>query len=147
MRYQYLFVLLLVTSPILLSAQEKIDWKLLSKVRFKTDYIEDLGAYYLKPKFSNDVLEFEGKEVTLTGYFIPFNEQKGFYVLSKNPLSSCFFCGAAGPETVVELQLKQLARRHFRMDEILTFKGELALNTNDLDHCNYILKNAEPYEP
>jgi len=59
----------------LASAQENIDWKLLSKVRFKNDYIEDFGAYYMKPKFSKAVEAYEGKEVILSGYFIPFNEQ------------------------------------------------------------------------
>ena len=145
---KYLYAVLFISlSSLPLPAQEEIDWKLLAKVRFTTDYIEDLGAYYMKPKFSRAVKAYEGKEVVLSGYFIPFNEQKMFFILSRNPLSSCYFCGAAGPETVVELQLKPEAVQRFRMDERLTFKGTLGLNVHDLDHCNYILKNAEPYEP
>ena len=147
MRTRTCFILLICLTPLLASAQENIDWKLLSKVKFRTDYIEDLGAYYMKPKFSKEVEAYEGKEVILSGYFIPFNEQKMFFILSRYPLSSCYFCGAAGPESVVELQLKPEAVRRFRMDEQLTFKGILELNVHDLDHCNYILKNAEPYEP
>ncbi|MCB9267631.1 MAG: DUF3299 domain-containing protein [Lewinellaceae bacterium] len=143
----YWLTILIVLIALPLSAQEKIDWELLAKVRFKTEYIEDLGAYYLKPKFSGAVASLEGREVILSGYFIPFNEQQMFFVLSRYPFSSCYFCGAAGPESVVELQLKLEALRKFRMDERLTFKGTLLLNANDLDHCNYILKNAEPYEP
>ncbi|HKK79252.1 MAG TPA: hypothetical protein VJ933_06465 [Phaeodactylibacter sp.] len=144
---RYCFTLLICLTAFLAAAQENIDWKLLSRVRFKTDYIKDLDAYYMKPKFSKAVEAYEGKAVILSGYFIPYNEQNMFFVLSRYPLSSCFFCGAAGPETVVELQLKPEAVQRFRMDEQLTFKGILELNVHDLDHCNYILKNAEPYEP
>ena len=127
-----------------IEAQEPIDWKTLADVRFKSQYSKDLGAYYLIPKFGSNVSKLDGQEVILSGYFIPFNEQQKFYVLSKFPLSSCFFCGAAGPETIVELQLKPTIAQRFRMDQQLTFKGELTLNDNDLDHCNYILRNAEP---
>ncbi len=69
-----------------------------------------------------------------------------FFILSRYPLSSCYFCGAAGPETVVELQLKPEAVKRYRMDEQLSFKGTLLLNVNDLDHCNYILKGAELHQ-
>ncbi len=146
LKYYYLSAIISLMS-LCLSAQEKIDWELLARVRFKTEYVEDLGAYYLIPKFSKAVAAYEGREVILSGYFIPFNEQQMFFVLSRYPFSSCYFCGAAGPESVVELQLKLEAFQRFRMDERLTFKGTLVLNINDFGHCNYILKNAEPYEP
>jgi len=126
------------------TAQEPIDWKVLADVRFTSHYSKDLAAYYLVPKFGSTVSKLEAQEVMLSGYFIPFNEQQQFFILSKFPLSACYFCGAAGPETIVELQLKPEAVERFRMDEVLTFKGTLKLNDNDLDHCNYILQNAEP---
>jgi hypothetical protein len=127
-----------------MEAQELIDWKVLADVRFSSQYSKDLGAYYLVPKFGSKVSRLEKQEVMLSGFFIPFNEQKQFFILSKFPLSACYFCGAAGPETIVELQLKPESVNRFSMDEVLTFKGQLVLNDNDLDHCNYILKNAEP---
>lgn len=110
---RYCFTLLICLNAFLASGQENIDWKLLSKVKFRTDYIEDLGAYYMKPKLSREVQAYEGKEVILSGYFIPFNEQKMFFILSRYPLSSCYFCGAAGPESVVELQLRTRSRTAF----------------------------------
>ena len=125
-------------------AQQQLSWKTLEDVRFKTKYIDDLGAYYLIPKFGKEVSSYEGQEVVISGYFLPFDTQKMFFILSKYPMSSCYFCGSAGPETIVELWIKPEAMRRFRMDEQLAFKGTLVLNGDDFDNCNYILKNAAP---
>jgi hypothetical protein len=34
----------------------------------------------------------------------------------------------------------------FKNDEVITIKGILKLNKDDIYHCNYILKNAEVFE-
>ncbi|MNL80290.1 hypothetical protein D3C87_2071030 [compost metagenome] len=57
-------------------------------------------------------------------------------------MAACFFCGGAGPESIIELQFRKKKQR-FRTDEVLTVRGKLALNANDVDHLNYILKDAE----
>ncbi|MBS9463948.1 homoserine dehydrogenase [Flagellimonas sp. 389] len=55
-------------------------------------------------------------------------------------MASCFFCGAAGPETIIEVNFKE--KPPFRTDQIVTVTGILELNRNNVDHCNYILKAA-----
>ena len=55
---------------------------------------------------------------------------------------SCFFCGAGGPETVVELNLKS-DKNNFVMDEVVTIQGTLRLNSDDIYKWNYILDYAE----
>jgi hypothetical protein len=66
-------------------------------------------------------------------------------VLSANPYSSCFFCGQAGPESVMEIQLlKQYDG--LRMDQVITFEGRLRLNADDIYQLNYILEEAEVVE-
>ena len=56
-----------------------------------------------------------------------------------------FFCGQAGPESVMEIQMvKQYDG--LRMDQVLTFKGKLRLNTDDIYQLNYILEDAEVVE-
>ncbi len=42
----------------------------------------------------------------------------------------------------MELQFKTSGNT-FRTDERVTLKGRLKLNWDDLEHCNYILRNAE----
>ena len=55
-------------------------------------------------------------------------------------MASCFFCGAAGPETIVEVSFEE--KPPFKTDQIVTVTGILQLNANNVDHCNYILNEA-----
>jgi hypothetical protein len=48
-------------------------------------------------------------------------------MVSANPFANCFFCGNAGPETVVELFPGERFRR-FNTDEVVTFVGTLNIN-------------------
>ncbi|MEL7219668.1 MAG: DUF3299 domain-containing protein [Bacteroidota bacterium] len=122
--------------------QTAISWDVLADVTFHEEYDEVLQTYWLIPTFGKQPKSYQNKTIVLEGYFIPIDPESGFYVLSKNPYSSCFFCGAAGPETVVEIQLDEELARHISMDERIKVKGKLALNKSDFDHCNYILKSA-----
>lgn len=126
-------------------AQIKLSWSLLSDVKFEPKYFEKYDTEYLAPIFGEGPRAYEGKEVLISGFFIPLNEDEFFFVLSRYPYSACYFCGAAGPESIVELQLKLKKIRRFKLDEQLTFKGILRLNTSDVEHLNYILEDAEPY--
>ncbi|MFK7806160.1 MAG: DUF3299 domain-containing protein [Saprospiraceae bacterium] len=119
-----------------------ITWKMLSDVSFEDMYIEELDAYYWKPEFGQQVKNLEGKEVYITGYMIPVEVEENFYVLSRYPFANCFFCGGAGPESIVDLRFKPGSGRAYKTDERLTFKGKLKLNSDDVYQMNYILENA-----
>jgi hypothetical protein len=123
-------------------AQTKISWDILSDVTFEEKYVTEADDYFLFPTFGNKVQAYDGQRVEITGYVIPIDPEGMFYILSKFPYASCFFCGQAGPETIVELQLTGEKKRHYELDEIITFKGILKLNATDVDHCNYILESA-----
>lgn len=125
---------------------EELTWRTLTDVDFKDVYIDELDAYYWKPEFGPSVKALEGRDVYLTGYMIPVDYDEDFYVLSRYPFANCFFCGGAGPESVVDLRFKGKTRR-YETDERLTFKGRFALNANDVYQMNYILEGAEEYKP
>jgi hypothetical protein len=97
------------------------------------------------PKFSNSVKEMDGKEVQIRGFIIPVDIVQDYYVLSANPYSSCFFCGQAGPESVMEIQMIK-KYEGLRMDQVITFQGTLKLNTDDIYQLNYILEEAQIIE-
>lgn len=122
----------------------KLDWKVLSHVQFEEKYFEEIGDYLLYPHFSPLVRTLDGRSVVISGYHIPLEETgtTQLVVLSANPYSSCFFCGNAGPESVMEIRLKTPVKR-MKMDEIVRFRGTLRLNDSDIDALNYILENAE----
>ena len=141
--YKYLFLLLLLFSKFGFS-QIEISWKDLEDIEFSEAYVEEVDQYILFPHFGLDIRELESKEVVLSGYILALDPDMGYYVLSKGPFASCFFCGAGGPETIVELSLKS-DKDSFYMDEFTTIKGTLKLNIDDIYRCVYILENAEVY--
>ena len=125
----------------------ELTWQRLSDVEFRDVFLEELQAYYWKPTFGPDVLSVEGFDFYITGYVIPVDTDEDFYVLSRYPFANCFFCGGAGPETVVDLQFPNKAPREYVTDERLTFAGTLQLNADDIYQMNYIIKDAVEYTP
>ena len=126
------------------SAQTHIDWTTLADVKFEQVFSEELGISYDEATFGPFISMFEKKEVKITGYMIPLDGMGVTYVLSRNPNATCFFCGGAGPETVIELQLVPSAIGKYKLDDYRTFKGVLHLNKKNIDHLTYVLKEAEP---
>ena len=124
---------------------EELTWEDLTDVEFKDVYVEELDAYYWKPIFGPSVENLEGKKFHITGYVIPVDIDEDFYVLSRYPFANCFFCGGAGPETVVDLQFTGHSPREYATDERLTFAGELKLNSDDVYQMNYIIVGAHEF--
>ena len=135
-----IFVLLLSLSMVSLFAQKQLVWPLLGMTTYTIE--EDGISSTYHPHFPS-VLEdgFEGEEVMIAGYLIPIDVESQRYALSKNPFSSCFFCGNAGPETVIELHFSRNPGR-FATDEYLMIKGTLELR-RDGKGLFFVLNNAE----
>ena len=117
-------------------------WKTLSKLTYKKEYDDVLGLKIDVPVFSKEVKSLEGKEVTVKGYIIPtdgYKNQKEF-VFSAFPYNMCFFCGGAGPETVMEIMTKNPVQY---TTEPIYLKGILKLNGTDVNRLIYYLEKAE----
>lgn len=136
-----LFISLAFFLPSLL-APILVSWKTLSDVKFEKKWDEQEGMYVLYPSFGNSVKNLEGKEIRISGYVIPVDYNENFYVLSAFPYSSCFFCGGAGPESVMSLKFKNKGER-FKTDTRIEVTGTLELNSSDIYEMNYILRDAE----
>ena len=104
-----------------------------------------MDAYFWKPTFSPKIKALEGEEIFITGYLVPVDYDANYYVLSRFPYANCFFCGGAGPESVVDLRIKG-DHRMYKTDERLTFKGKLKLNDSDIYQLTYILEGAQEYK-
>lgn len=137
---------LLMGAGIAAHAQQEDVWKILAEVGFERRPAEENGFEIESPRFSKRLWSFNGKVVRVKGYLIPMAELGGRqeYMLSALPFSQCYFCGGAGPETVVELQTKQPIRFVTRQ---ITVEGILFLNDFDPDHHMYIIKNARVIDP
>ena len=136
--------LVMLGAQLQLSAQDMLDWFVLADVKFEQVYSEDLGVNYDKATFGDFIKAFDGQEVMISGYVIPLDGMGMSYALSRNPNSSCFFCGGAGPETVIDLRLRSTAIKRYRMDDLLSFKGRLKLNEKNDNQFIYELWEAEP---
>ena len=124
------------------SAPVKVTWETLRDVTFKKKWYPEESIYMLHPTFGPSVQKLKNQPVSITGYVLPVDLDANLYVLSAFPFSACFFCGGAGPETVMTLNFKKKARK-FKTDERLTFTGTLQLNADDIYKMNYILDEAE----
>lgn len=121
-----------------LFAQKKLVWQVLEMTTYQTN--SQTGA--MEPQFPMVLTsQFENQEVAISGYLIPIDVAEKRYALSKNPFSSCFFCGNAGPETVIELQFKEEPGR-FATDKYVVLKGLLRLNRKG-SKLFYTLQNAQ----
>ena len=127
------------------TSQTIITWEVLKDVTFEEVFSEEFQGYYQVPRFGKKISSLNGKKVQIRGYVIPVDVIQDYYVLSANPYSSCFFCGGAGPESVMEIQITG-EHNGLRMDQIITFEGKLRLNPDDLYQLSYILENAKVIE-
>ncbi|MBU2995311.1 hypothetical protein KO500_02655 [Cellulophaga baltica] len=140
MKNNLLFTFLFLTC-ISCFSQKNITWDNLADVEFSEKFFPTYGEYFLYPAFSDTMQSLEGKQVTITGYFLNIDPDGKLFIVSKGPMASCFFCGVGGPETAVEVQFKE--KPNFQTDEIVTITGTLELNADNVAHFNYIINEAE----
>lgn len=124
-------------------AQSLLSWDQLTDVKFSKKFSPDLGIELTEATFGPTLQALDGKEIILRGYMIPLDPLGTQYVLSRNPMASCFFCGGSGPETVAELRLHPRSIRRYATDEVMTFKGTFQLHASNSNSLHYVLLNAE----
>ncbi len=123
--------------------QVNLTWEDLAQITYTEKYFPSFDSNFLYPEFSKGILSLQGKEVSLTGYFLDIDPNGKLFILSKNPMASCFFCGMGGPETAVEIQFK--SKHNFKTDDVVTITGKLKLNKDDVMHFNYILTESSGF--
>jgi hypothetical protein len=142
MRRIILFAALLVVSHLAFSQSKTDSWTIFAKTKFEPKYYEKLGEYLFYPSFPDDLKALNGKEISIQGFYVPFAPEDGTYIIiSKYPMSQCFFCGGGGPESVAEVNFAKSPPK-FQVDDLITVKGRLKLNADDVDHVNFILEDA-----
>ena len=117
-------------------------WKTLSKITYKKEYDELMGFKVDVPVFSEEIKEMAGKEINIKGYIIPVEGYKSHteFIFSAFPYNMCFFCGGAGPETVMEVSSVEAVKYTAEQIEII---GKLELNDSDINRLMYILTDVK----
>jgi hypothetical protein len=136
------FILILSIINFVNAQNPKEFWTVLENIKWEYKYSEIYQTEIGFPLFNDKVKALNGKEITLQGYFIPVTseDKEKEMIFSAYPNSSCFYCGAAGIESVIGVFFKKT--RKFRIDQLVTFKGKLFLNNNETGLI-YQLTDAE----
>ena len=109
-----------------LYSQTRIKWSIFERLQFEEVYDEESATWLIAPIWTEELKELDGRQVQITGYTIALDVIGDEYALSAFPFASCFFCGASGPESVMELNLSE--KQKFLTDEVHAFVGTLRLN-------------------
>jgi len=120
-------------------AQENSNmWKTLAGVTYIKKYDDFLGFKVDYPVFSEKVEALDGAEIEIRGYIIPIEGYKSHkeFIFSAYPYNMCFFCGGAGPETVMEITAAEAIKY---TAEPITIKGKLKLNNEDINQLMYAM--------
>lgn len=136
-----LIAFITITSVTKTYAQTESVWKTLAKITYRKEYDELMGFKIDKPVFSDAIKNMEGKTITVKGYIIPVEGYKSHkeFIFSAFPYSMCFFCGGAGPETVMEVSAKEAIKY---TTEQITLTGTLRLNSDDINRLMFKIDHA-----
>ncbi len=147
MKYLLTSFIFVLSFSVLATAQDQKDadpkktWKTLGKITFKKQFDEFMGFKVDVPVFSPEVQALDGKEITIKGYIIPTEGYKSHkaFVFSAYPYNLCYFCGGAGPETVMEVEAIEDIK--YTADPVV-IKGILQLNSGDINQLIYSMTKA-----
>ena len=116
-------------------------WKTLSKITYKKEFDEFLGFKIDVPVFADAVKALNNKEIEVKGYIIPVEGYQSHteFIFSAFPYNMCFFCGGAGPETVMEVEA--IEGIEYTSEQVI-LKGKLQLNDADINRLMYLLVDA-----
>ncbi len=137
-----IIALLLCNLSIAKGQEDKNVWKTLANIKYELVWDEEYQFNVRTAVFSDEVMALNGKEITVRGYLLP---EKGYkthkeFILSSLPYNLCYFCGKAGPETVMDVNSLDAIRYS---DDPIVLKGTLMLNLLEPGGLPYMLINAK----
>lgn len=119
-------------------AATEVTWKLLGQI----DFVKRKNPHYgevMYPMINSTLKALQGKKIKASGFIVPIDSKT--YALSKNVFAQCFFCGNAGPETIMGIKFKGDTPR-LKTDTYVTMEGTFRYNADDIDDWIYHIENA-----
>jgi len=62
-------------------SQQQITWEDLAQVTFTEKFFADYDEYFLYPEFLAPVKQLEGKQITLSRYFLNIDPEENIYII------------------------------------------------------------------
>lgn len=118
-------------------------WQTLGTVDKESTYDESIGMTVDKITVGFLAKSYQGKEITIDGYIIPLTGKisQSHFMLSLYPANMCFFCGAAGPETAMQVFMANDKKVKYS-DNKISVKGVLRINEQNSNGLLYTLEEA-----
>lgn len=138
----FTFLAFITATAFTFQTAPRLTWKTMQNIKFEKKYYKEIDGEMQSPIFTDEIKKLDGKQVEVEGYVVPVDEKGRYVALSANPYAACFFCGKAGPASVMTIKFKK-KNKSYRTDDYIHFKGTLQLNYNDINEFYYILNDSE----
>ncbi len=144
---RYFLILSLCMIVNLLVSQSRDMWSILGMVTFQSTFNQEYMMETKIPKISPSVEKIDGSVIEVEGYIIPLTGQltQSHFMLSKFPQSTCFFCGKAGPETAMQVFMRDNKKVKINERKVKV-RGTLIVNPKDASSLLYTLEDAIIFE-
>ena len=109
---------------------------------------DDMMGMVVKTATPTAVAEtLDGKEIEIRGYIIALDVKaaQSHFMFSRYPQNMCFFCGAAGPESAMQVFTKNKEKIDYTSDKVV-IKGTLNIQKGDPTGLIYTLTDASLVE-
>jgi hypothetical protein len=126
-------------SVIKATVADTLSWKLLGQIKYIKKASPDYPEGVMFPVVNTTLKAKNKKPIVMSGFIIPIDNKN--YALSKNVFASCFFCGQAGPETIMGIKFKN-PNMKLKTDQYVTLQGTFRYNDSDVDDWIYHIENA-----
>jgi len=140
-----IFIIIISFLSTIGTAQENVDhWTTLAMVNSESKF-DDMMGMIIKTATPTPIAEaLNGKDIEIRGYIIALSAKSDLkhFMFSRYPQNMCFFCGAAGPESAMQVFLKEGDSINFTADKVI-LKGTLSIQKGDSSGLIYTLLNAE----
>jgi len=122
-------------------------WNTLAMVNMESKFDDMLGMI-IKTATPTPIVEaMDGKELEIRGYMIALDvtAKQSHFMFSRYPQNMCFFCGAAGPESAMQVFMKDSKKIEHTTNKVV-LKGILNIQKGDPSGLIYTLTEGELIE-
>ena len=117
---------------------DTLSWRLLGQVKYLKKPDEEYGEI-MWPIINTQLKKSHGKRIVMSGFVIPIDNTS--YALSKNVFASCFFCGKAGPETIMGIKFRD-KKTKMKTDTYVMLEGKFRVNDKNAEDWMYHIEDA-----
>ncbi len=133
--------------PLLSQDRAPDHWQTLAMVHLESKFDDMMGMVVKTATPTAVAATLDGKEIEIRGYIIALDVKaaQSHFMFSRYPQNMCFFCGAAGPESAMQVFTENDKKIDYTSDKVV-IKGMLNIQKGDPTGLIYTLTDASLVE-